>query len=82
MKFGVIGIVITDRSKAAEVQNILSQFADVILGRMGIPDQATGASVISLIVRGSNESLSALTGKLGRIPSVKAKTAVTDVALS
>ena len=79
MKLGVIGIIIEkDRSKAEKVQELLAANADLIQGRMGIPDREHGVFVISVIVRGTNERISALTGKLGRIENVKVKSAVTD----
>ena len=79
MKIGVIGIIIErDKEVVGEVQKLLSDNADIILGRMGIPDREKGVSVISLIVKASNERISALTGKLGRLKKVKVKSAVTD----
>ena len=77
MRLGVIGIVIFDRSRAVQVQLVLSQFADLIVARTGIPDKETGQSVISLIVKGTVEEISALCGKLGKIPDVQAKSALT-----
>ena len=79
MKLGGVGIVIErDRSVAEKVQTLLSENADLIMGRMGIPDKERGVYVISVIVRGTNERISALTGKLGRLENVKVKSAVTD----
>lgn len=79
MKIGVVGIIIEkDRSMAESVQKILSSFADIILSRTGLPDKDSGVYVISLIVRGTNERISALSGKLGRLENVTAKTAVTE----
>ncbi len=81
MKIGVIGIIIEkDRSVVGDVQKLLSASADLIVGRMGIPDKERGVYVISLIVRGTNEEISSLTGKLGRLKNVKVKSAVTDTA--
>ena len=79
MKLGVIGIII-ERNKevVGRVQSLLSDNAALILGRMGVPDHERGINVISVIVRGTNEQISALTGKLGRIENVKVKSAVTD----
>lgn len=79
MKLGVIGIII-ERNKevVSRVQNLLSDNAALILGRMGVPDHERGINVISVIVRGTNEQISALTGKLGRLENVKVKSAVTD----
>ena len=79
MKIGVIGIIIEkDRSVAEKVNKLLSEYGDMIIGRMGVPDQERGIFVISVIVRAANERISALTGKLGRIECVKVRSAVTD----
>ena len=79
MKLGVIGIIVEkDRHIVGRVQALLSECAHLILGRMGVPDHERGIYVISVIVRGTNEQLSALTGKLGRLENVKVKSAVTD----
>ena len=64
-----------------EVQSVLSDFGDIIIGRMGVPDKANGINAIALIVEGENEQLSALTGKLGRLDSVSVKSAVTSVEI-
>jgi len=77
-RISVIGVVVFDREKAAEkVNSILSQYAHLIVGRMGIPYRERGISVIALIVDATTDELGALTGKLGRIPGVKVKSAVT-----
>lgn len=80
MRLGVIGIVIQkNREIADEVNGILSSFGDDIIGRMGVPNKEEGIFVISVIVKSSNERISALTGKLGRLNNVKVKSAITDV---
>ncbi len=80
MRIAVIGIVIEkDRSAAGMVNEILSTYGDCIMGRMGVPSLKDAVFVISVIVKASNETISAITGKLGRIPSVNVKSAVTNV---
>lgn len=79
-RIGVVGIVIEgNRDVAMEVQKILSENGDMILGRMGIPDREDKISAISLIVKGESERISALTGKLGRLERVNVKSALTSV---
>ena len=81
-RLGVMGIIIEkDRSKAELVQNLLSQFGDMILGRMGLPYPQNEVFIISLIVKGTNEQISALSGKIGKIQGVKIKTALTDALI-
>ena len=54
---------------------MLSDFADVIVGRMGVPRKE--ANAIALIVEGSSERISALTGRLGKFPELAVKSAMT-----
>ncbi len=74
LRLGVIGIIVEDRKNAAlKVNAILSQFGDVIVGRIGIPYRERGISVIGLIVEASTDQLGAITGKLGMLPNVRVK---------
>ncbi|SHM07845.1 putative iron-only hydrogenase system regulator [Caldanaerovirga acetigignens] len=77
-RLSVVGIIVYEREKsAAKVNEILSKFGDMIVGRMGIPYKERGISVIALIVDATTDELGALTGKLGQVPGVKVKSAVT-----
>lgn len=77
-RMGVVGIVVTNRlENAPKVNEILTSYGHIIVGRMGIPYRERGFSVISLIVDGTTDELGAMTGKLGSIPGVKVKTALT-----
>ncbi len=79
LRIGVIGIVLKqDKSTALAIQNLLSTFSSIIIGRMGVPDRETGISTISLIVKGTNEQISALSGKLGKLDAVYVKSAITS----
>lgn len=76
-RVGVVGIIITDRGRvAARVQDILSQFGDMIVGRMGIPYRERDLAVIALIVDGTTDQVGALTGKLGQLPGVMVRSAL------
>lgn len=75
-RIGVVGIVLKgERETVMEMQSVLSDFADIIVGRMGVPRD--GANAIALIVEGSPERISALTGRLGKFPSLSVKSAMT-----
>ena len=82
MRIGVMGIIIEkDRTIADSVQKILSEHADIITARTGVPDRERGIYVISLILRGTNEQISALAGKLGKLQNIKVKSAVSSVEI-
>ncbi|MGI6621270.1 MAG: TM1266 family iron-only hydrogenase system putative regulator [Bacillota bacterium] len=77
-RIAVVGIAVTQRLKTApRVNRVLSDYAHIIIGRMGIPYRERGISVIALIVDGDTDTLGAMTGKLGSIPGVKVRTAIT-----
>ena len=57
------------------MNRILSSYGEYIIGRMGIPYQKKGVSLISVAVDAPNETISALTGKLGNIEGITVKTA-------
>ncbi|AJA47292.1 putative iron-only hydrogenase system regulator [Clostridium pasteurianum DSM 525 = ATCC 6013] len=75
-RLGVIGIIVENIENAHIVNEILHNFSDVIVGRMGIPYKEKRVSVISIIVDGSMDSISAMTGKLGNINGVSVKSAI------
>lgn len=72
-RIGVVAIVVTDKTAVPQVQSVLTVHGDIISGRMGIPDHETGKNVIALIVKGTVEQISALSGGLGRLNGVSAK---------
>jgi putative iron-only hydrogenase system regulator len=76
-RLGFVGILVHNRKKAAPlVNNILTEFGDLIIGRMGIPHVKREHSVIVVIVDASTDELGALTGKLGKIDGVSVKSAL------
>ena len=77
IRIGVIGIVIEDFGSAQRVNETLHELAGIIIGRMGIPRPERGLSIISLIVEGTSDEISAMTGKLGKIQGVNVKSALT-----
>jgi putative iron-only hydrogenase system regulator len=80
MKLGFVGIIIEgDKSVAASVQLILTEFSDLIVGRMGLPNLAHKVCMITVGVQGEPERISAMAGKLGRLKGCKVKSAVSDL---
>lgn len=76
-RLGFVGIIIEDRIKAAqEVNSVLFDFANIILGRIGLPCRQDACNVITLIVSADTDQVGALTGRLGRINGVSVKSAL------
>lgn len=74
-RLAVIAIVVEDEQAVESVNHQLHQYAPYIIGRMGIPLQGRGMNLISIAIEGSSDIINGLTGGLGRIPNVSAKTA-------
>lgn len=76
-RLGFIGIIIENRKIDAPIVNkTLSEFADIIVARMGLPYNKRHLCVITLIVDATNEEIGALAGKLGAIKGVTVKSAL------
>ena len=80
-RIGTILIVISDREVVAKVNQLLSESALLILARQGLPMREYGLHFISLIIEGTTDDISALTGKLGRIAGVEAKSQLAKVKI-
>ncbi len=72
-KVAIIGIFIQDISAAAQVNELLHEYADCIIGRIGVPYREKSLNVISVIINASSDQISTLSGKLGHIKGISAK---------
>ncbi|MEN6465439.1 MAG: TM1266 family iron-only hydrogenase system putative regulator [Syntrophaceae bacterium] len=77
-RIGVVSIIVTSRKEQArDINSILSDYGDIIIGRMGLPYPPKKINIISLMVHGSTDKIGAMTGKLGLIEGVMVKSALT-----
>ena len=76
-RIGFVGIVIEDLSQAARVNQVVGQFQELVMGRIGVPDHARAMAVIGLLVRGGSVQVGAFAARLGNIPGVQVKSALT-----
>lgn len=78
-RVAVIGIIVEKGEAAGPLNQILHDYAPWIIGRMGIPYPRRGVNVISIAVDAPQDIISALSGKIGRLPGVSAKAAYSNV---
>ncbi len=78
-RLAVISIIVEDRQKSAEINMLLSSFGDFVVGRMGIPYKEKGVSVLCVVVDAPAEIINTLTGKLGMLGGVTAKTLMSKI---
>ena len=75
-RIAVAAVVIDEQSAAVEVNNVLHDYSDIIIGRMGLPYRERGISLISVALDAEPDVISSLTGRLGQINGVSVKAAI------
>ena len=78
-RVALIGIIVEKSESAEKINAILHDYAPWILGRMGLPYREKGISIISIAVDAPQDVISTLSGKIGRLEGVSAKTAYSNV---
>ena len=79
-RVALIGIVIEDSGSTGRMNELLSQYGSYIIGRMGIPYREKNISIISIVLDAPENVISALSGKIGMLPGITAKTVYSKVA--
>lgn len=74
-RVAVISIIIENPDSVQAMNELLHQYSSYIIGRMGIPYRTKGINIISVAVDAPQDQISALSGKIGRLPGVSAKAA-------
>lgn len=72
-RIAVIGIILEDKAQAEKVNVLLHQYSPYIIGRMGLPYEKRQVNIISVVLDAPSDIISALAGKLGRLPGVSSK---------
>ncbi len=72
-RIAILGIIIEKEESVEKVNELLHNYRDYIVGRMGMPYRERQISVISIVMDAGNDIVSALSGKLGMLEGVSAK---------
>ena len=73
-RVAVIAIIVREGTQVAALNDLLHQCGPYIVGRMGVPYREKGVNIISVAMDAPGDVISALSGKLGRLVGVTAKT--------
>ena len=73
-RVAVLAIIVKDPAAVASLNSLLHQYGQYIIGRMGVPYRERGVNIISVAMDAPAAVISALSGKIGRLESVTAKT--------
>ncbi len=72
-RVAIIGIIVENPDSVAQINDILHDVRDYVVGRMGIPYRERNISIISVVVDAPENLISSVSGKLGMLDGVSAK---------
>lgn len=78
-RIGSVLILLQDKEPASQVNAIISSHSAIIIGRQGLPVNNSASGIISLVLEGTTDQISSLTGQLGRIKGVEVKSVVLKI---
>jgi len=73
-RVAMLAIIVKDADSVAALNDLLHQYGSYIIGRMGVPYREKGVNIISVAVDAPGDVISALSGKIGRLQGITAKT--------
>lgn len=78
-RVAVIGIIVENMNSVDELNSILHEYGPHIIGRMGLPYREKDIHIISIAIDAPQDIINTLSGKLGKLDGVSAKTAYSNV---
>ena len=74
-RIAALAIIVEDTNSVAQLNELLHEYREYVIGRMGIPYRDRGINIIMVAVDAPQDAISALSGKIGALPGISAKTA-------
>ena len=81
-RVALIGIIVENMDSTPELNKLLHEYGSYIIGRMGIPYRDKGISIISIAIDAPQDVINALSGKIGRLDGITAKTVYSNVGMA
>ena len=77
-RVAVIGIIVQNKNSVENLNKTLSEYGEYIIGRMGVPYHKKEVNIISVAIDAPQDIINTLSGKIGRLDGIYAKTAYSD----
>jgi len=77
-RIAVIGIIVEDNNSVEQLNSVLHSCGEFIVGRMGLPYRERNISIVSIAVDAPQNTISELSGKIGKISGISVKTAYSN----
>ena len=78
-RVAIMGIIIEDTESVKKLNELLHEYGEYIIGRMGIPYREKGIHIVSIAVDAPQDKISAMSGKIGKLAGISVKTAYSNV---
>ena len=78
-RIALIGIIVERADCVGQLNRLLHEYGEYIIGRMGIPYRKKTINIISVAIDAPQDIINALTGKIGRLNGISAKTVYSNV---
>ncbi len=78
-RVALIGIIIENRDSVSRMNDILHEYGEFVIGRMGLPYDKKNISVISVAVDAPEDIINKISGKIGMLDGISTKTIYSKV---
>ncbi|MBR2868716.1 MAG: iron-only hydrogenase system regulator [Clostridia bacterium] len=78
-RVAVMSIIVENGNSIEQINSLLHDYGDYIIGRMGIPYKKKNINIISIAIDAPQDTISSLSGKIGKLNGVSVKTAFSSV---
>lgn len=78
-RVAVMSIIVEQGGPVDVLNELLHEYSEYIIGRMGIPYRKRGINIISVVIDAPQDKIASLAGKLGSLPNISIKTAYSTV---
>lgn len=79
-RVAVMSIIVENTEAVVTLNELLHQYGEFIIGRMGLPYHKKNINIISVAIDAPQNIISALSGKIGKLSGVSIKTAYSGVS--
>lgn len=73
-RVALIAIIVEKKDNVGRLNDLLHEYGDFVIGRMGLPYPKRGIQIISVAVDAPRDVINTLSGKLGRLDGITTKT--------
>ena len=79
LRIAAITIIVENKDSVQRLNQLLHENSQYVMGRFGLPYRERGISIICVVVEAPQDQISALSGKIGRLAGVSAKTTYSNI---